>query len=109
MGPLLLVCLSDRCQPPLHPSLHISLGSSRCPRTLESSTYLVSQDAERLSEADQEANKRNKVEEEKEEEEKEVEKKEDEESEKQEENLVSNDLNEVECEEEERLLQKKVN
>ena len=50
-----------------------------------------------------EANKRNKVEEEKE-----VEKKEDEESEKQEENLVSNDLNEVECEEEERLLQKKV-
>jgi len=55
-----------------------------------------------------EANKRNKVEEEKEEEEKEVEKKEDEESEKQEENLVSNDLNEVECEEEERLLQKKV-
>jgi len=56
-----------------------------------------------------EAKKRKKVVEENiQQEEEEVEEKEDEESEKQEENLVSEDLNEMECEEEERLLQKKV-
>merc|ERR1712158_253688 len=56
-----------------------------------------------------EAKKRKKVVEENiQQEEEEVEEKEDEESEKQEENFVSEDLNEMECEEEERLLQKKV-